>query len=93
MCTVTIFCSVIALTYIWKILNWVWVRPRKLEKLLRQQGFKGNSYKLLYGDFKDISKITKEAVSKPMSFSHDIAHRATPIFHNARKNYGMFSSR
>ncbi|GAY66724.1 hypothetical protein CUMW_251090 [Citrus unshiu] len=29
----------------WMLLNWVWLKPKKLEKFLRKQGFSGNSYK------------------------------------------------
>ncbi|KAL0290571.1 UNVERIFIED_CONTAM: cytochrome [Sesamum calycinum] len=65
-----ISCAV-ALVYAWRILNWVWLRPRKLEKILRQQGFKGNSYKLFFGDFNEMKTMTKEAKSKPMTFSHE----------------------
>ena len=85
-----ISCAVVALIYLWKVLDWVWFTPKKLEKILRQQGFKGNSYKLFYGDFKEIGKITGEALSKPMEFTNDIAHRATPIVHHATKTYGTY---
>ncbi|CAB4277173.1 unnamed protein product [Prunus armeniaca] len=56
----------------WKVVNWVWLKPKKLERYLRQQGLSGNSYRLLTGDLTDNSKMTKEALSKPMEFSHDI---------------------
>ncbi|XP_057792339.1 cytochrome P450 CYP72A219-like [Salvia miltiorrhiza] len=86
--SVTISCGFVALIYLWKVLNWVWLTPRNLEKILRQQGFNGNSYKLFYGDFKEIERITEDAMSKPMEFTNDIEPRATPIFHQATKNYG-----
>nr|AJD25170.1 cytochrome P450 CYP72A329 [Salvia miltiorrhiza] len=86
--TVEISCAAVALIYLWKLLNWVWFTPKKLEKILRQQGFNGNSYKLFYGDFKEIRSIAKEAVSKPMNFSNDIAPRAIPIYHQTCKRYG-----
>ncbi|KAH6780685.1 cytochrome P450 [Perilla frutescens var. hirtella] len=87
-CSMIICCGVVSLIYFGKMLNWVWIRPKKLEKQLRQQGFKGNPYRLFYGDFKEISLITKEALSKPMNFCNDIAPRVIPIYHNARNNYG-----
>ncbi|XP_057792348.1 cytochrome P450 CYP72A219-like isoform X1 [Salvia miltiorrhiza] len=86
--TVEISCGVVALIYVWKLLNWVWFTPKKQEKLLRQQGFNGNSYKLFYGDFKEIRSITKEALSKPMNFSNEIAPRAIPIYHQTTQKYG-----
>ena len=89
----TISIAVVALIYLWKFLDWVWFTPKKLEKILRQQGFKGNSYKLYYGDFKEIGRITGEALSKPMEFTNDIQPRATSIYHQAAKNHGMTTSR
>ncbi|XP_042008666.1 cytochrome P450 72A225-like [Salvia splendens] len=84
----TISIAFVALIYLWNFLDWVWFTPKKLEKILRQQGFKGNSYKLYYGDFKEIGRITGEALSKPMEFTNDIQPRATSIFHQATKNHG-----
>ncbi|PHT84555.1 hypothetical protein T459_12998 [Capsicum annuum] len=50
------FAIILVLRCAWRILNYVWFKPKKLEKCLRQQGFKGNCYKLLYGDMKEMKK-------------------------------------
>ncbi|KAH6783073.1 cytochrome p450 72c1 [Perilla frutescens var. hirtella] len=63
-CSLAITCSIIVLIYALKFLNWIWIRPKKLEKLLRQQGFNGNSYTLLYGDFTEIKLTAKESKSR-----------------------------
>jgi len=93
---VTICCCVIAVALfvcLWKVLNWVWFRPKKLEKLLRKQGLKGNSYRILYGDMKDFSGMIKEANSKPMNISNDdLAPRLVPFFLEIIKKYGKFSN-
>lgn len=34
------------------LVKWAWLRPKKLEKLLREQGLQGNPYRLLVGDSK-----------------------------------------
>ncbi|XP_006364092.1 cytochrome P450 CYP72A219-like [Solanum tuberosum] len=83
-------CAIIlVLRWAWRILNWVWFKPKKLEKCLRQQGFKGNSYKFLFGDVKEMMKMGKEALSKPIDFSHDmIWPRVMPFFHKTINNYG-----
>ncbi|XP_069143573.1 cytochrome P450 CYP72A219-like [Solanum lycopersicum] len=47
--------------YAWRLLEWVWFRPKKLEKCLRKQGLKGNSYKLIFGDIKEQSKSIEDA--------------------------------
>ncbi|KAJ0103393.1 hypothetical protein Patl1_04986 [Pistacia atlantica] len=43
------FVFAVILASAWSFLDWIWLKPKKLEMLLRQQGFSGNSYKLLHG--------------------------------------------
>ncbi|KAL6553785.1 hypothetical protein OROMI_019458 [Orobanche minor] len=83
-----LFCAVIPLVYVWRILNWVWFRPRYQEKFLRQHGFKGNSYRLFYGDFKEMKIMIKEAKSKPINFTNDIVPRVLSFIHQTVKTYG-----
>uniref|UniRef100_A0A803L2Y7 Cytochrome P450 n=1 Tax=Chenopodium quinoa TaxID=63459 RepID=A0A803L2Y7_CHEQI len=75
----------------WRVLNWLWLRPRQLEKQLRKQGFSGNPYRLLYGDMKESSKMTKEAFSSPIGISDDIVPRVQPFTHQIVKNFGKNS--
>ncbi|PON69776.1 Cytochrome P450, E-class, group I [Parasponia andersonii] len=86
----TILCIVIT-TWAWRALNWVWLRPKRLEKCLRQQGLKGTPYRFLYGDLKESYKMTKEARSKPINFSDDIATRVLPFVIQTVKNFGKDS--
>ncbi|KAF5814705.1 putative secologanin synthase [Helianthus annuus] len=51
---------VVILRWGWKLLNWAWLNPKKLEKSLREQGYKGNSYKLLKGDLIELATMVKE---------------------------------
>ncbi|CAL9016818.1 unnamed protein product [Prunus brigantina] len=83
----------IVITWAWRVLNWLWLRPKKLEKCLREQGLAGNSYRLLFGDTKDLSKMLEQTQSKPikLSTSHDIAPRVTPFFHQTVNSYGKNS--
>lgn len=63
-----------------KAANWVWFRPKQIEKCLRDQGFKGNAYRFLYGDYKEHISAIKEANSKPMDANdNDIAPRVLPF--------------
>ncbi|KAF3644968.1 Cytochrome [Capsicum annuum] len=80
----------VLLVCLWRVLNWVWFRPKKWEKLLRQQGMKGNSYRILYGDTKELSMMIEQVTSKPMSLSDDnnIAPRLMPFFVKTIKKYG-----
>ncbi|KAK2422927.1 cytochrome P450 72A68 [Trifolium repens] len=75
----------------WKVLNWLWLRPKKLEKLLREQGLQGNPYKILLGDTNDLFKMEKEARSKPMNLSDDIAPRVIPYIQQSVKIHGKNS--
>ena len=72
----------------WRIVNWVWLRPKRLEKLLRQQGLAGNSYRFLFGDTKEIGVAVRQARLQSMTFSHDIASRATPSSYPTIHKYG-----
>lgn len=72
----------------WSFLNWIWLKPKKLEKQLREQGLAGNPYRLLFGDSKDMATAIREARSQSMNFSHHIAHRALPSSHLTINKYG-----
>ena len=90
-----IFSSTLLLTLLtlgWRILNWVWLRPKHLERQLREQGFSGNSYRLFFGDLKDNYMMSKRASSKPINFSDDITPRAIASVHHIVENYGTWSS-
>ncbi|KAI3730595.1 hypothetical protein L1987_61766 [Smallanthus sonchifolius] len=72
----------------WKLLNWVWLKPKKLEKWLRDEGYKGNSYKFLMGDMIELATIIKEGKSKPIPVTHDITSYALPFDHHIISKYG-----
>ncbi|KAL3509063.1 hypothetical protein ACH5RR_028464 [Cinchona calisaya] len=78
----------VLLFFVWRVLKWVWFRPKRLEKRLREEGFRGNPYKFLYGDFKEISTMSKQAHSKPISLSDDVVPRVLPHFLGAVKKFG-----
>ncbi|GKD67342.1 cytochrome P450 CYP72A219 [Tanacetum coccineum] len=79
---------VVVLKLGWKLLNWAWLMPKKLEKLLREQGYNGNSYKPIIGDIRDLAKMANEARSKPMSISHDISQHVLSYEHHIFNKYG-----
>ncbi|PHU07647.1 Cytochrome [Capsicum chinense] len=73
----------------WRVFNWVWLRPKRLEKCLRRQGFRGNRYRMFYGDKKDMSEMIKEARnSKPISLSDDILPKVIPHIFQTVKKFG-----
>ncbi|KAL6565386.1 hypothetical protein OROGR_002337 [Orobanche gracilis] len=72
----------------WRMLNWLWLRPKKLEKLLREQGLKGNQYRFFVGDLKELLKMRKEAKSKPMNLSDDTVPRVFAYVQHSVNKYG-----
>ncbi|XWS10213.1 hypothetical protein CRYUN_Cryun39dG0055900 [Craigia yunnanensis] len=88
-----LFILVVGLLMIWgwKILNWVWLKPKWLEKCLRQQGLTGNPYRFLSGDMKESFVMSKQARAKPMPLSDDIAQYVAPFLHQTIRNYGKDS--
>ncbi|KAI7740430.1 hypothetical protein M8C21_002365 [Ambrosia artemisiifolia] len=69
--TIAISCALVVLLCTWKIVNIVWVRPKKLEKFLKNQGFNGNNYKFLFGDMKQLSTIFQESKSQSKHINID----------------------
>ncbi|PON69781.1 hypothetical protein PanWU01x14_085650 [Parasponia andersonii] len=53
--------------------DWFWLRPKKLERWLRQQGLSGMSYRISLGVTKEESKLKNEAAeSMTLRVSHDL---------------------
>ncbi|KAH7860269.1 hypothetical protein Vadar_011427 [Vaccinium darrowii] len=73
------------------VANWVWLRPRRIEKCLREQGFKGNPYRIFYGDTKEMKIMGMNAISKPINLSDDIRPRVLPFHHHTIIKYGKKS--
>ncbi|KAL2522429.1 Cytochrome [Forsythia ovata] len=76
----------------WRIFNWIWLKPKKKERFLRQQGFKGNSYtlmKVLFGDVKENSIEYAEALQKTINIDDETVPRFMPFVHKTIERYGM----
>lgn len=58
---------------------------------MRQQGVRGTSYKLLYGDMADMNKLIADSWSKPMALNHAIAYRVNPFVFNMVQTHGRIS--
>lgn len=80
--------SALAVMCLWVTAEWVWLRPKKTERQLRQQGLTGNPYRLLYGDVKDSERMLVEARSRLIGLNDDPVPRLIPFVHRTIKNYG-----
>ncbi|KAI3515637.1 hypothetical protein L1887_14538 [Cichorium endivia] len=93
---VTAICCVLGVAlvfmfFVWRLSNSLWFEPKKKEKLLRDQGVNGSSYKFMFGDLKELVQMTSEAKLKPMSLTHDIVPRVSPFFYKSLSTYGKNS--
>ncbi|EYU26263.1 hypothetical protein ABFS82_08G196500 [Erythranthe guttata] len=77
-----------SITWAVKLLNWVWFRPRKLEKILRQQGLNGNPYRPFLGDLGDMIKFMKAEQPKTIELFDDILPHIFAYYHQIVTKYG-----
>ncbi|KAM7503867.1 hypothetical protein LguiB_002771 [Lonicera macranthoides] len=77
--------------WVYSFLNWIWFRPKKLEKCLREQGFGGNAYRLFLGDQQESKVMIRDAMSRPITLSDDIKQRVIPHVLKTMKNHGKNS--
>ncbi|KAD3641965.1 hypothetical protein E3N88_31189 [Mikania micrantha] len=47
----------VLVAYGWQFFNWVWLRPKAMEKSLREQGLTGNRYRFFFGDLKEMHML------------------------------------
>ncbi|KAK9052587.1 hypothetical protein SSX86_029216 [Deinandra increscens subsp. villosa] len=86
-----VFCGVavaVVVVYGWRFLNWVWFRPKGIEKSLREQGLNGSPYKFLFGDLKETVDMTKQAKLKPIKLTDSIVPRVMPFDYASANTYG-----
>nr|WMZ41224.1 cytochrome P450 family 72 subfamily A polypeptide 8 [Ipomoea batatas] len=88
--SIAVLFAFILSTFLYKFLDWVWVKPRRIQRVLRHQGFSGNSYKPLIGDLVEIGLCTLKANrAGPLdNLSDDISTRILPFLHDAIQRYG-----
>ncbi|KAL5715549.1 hypothetical protein ACHQM5_017351 [Ranunculus cassubicifolius] len=77
---------VLAISVAWKVLSAVWLNPKKIEKIFKQQGIKGSPYKFLYGDLKEIFATSKQAT--PMELNHKIVPQVMPFYASIAQKSG-----
>ena len=81
---------------LWKLLNWVWLRPKKLERALRAQGLQGNPYRLLVGDNREKFRILMNASKSQQSTSSlsddkNVAPHIVTFNHHIVNKFGTYT--
>ncbi|XP_048567957.1 cytochrome P450 72A15-like [Triticum urartu] len=72
-----------------KLLDMLWLRPRRLERELRAQGLRGTPYRFPVGDLKEHGRLSKEAWARPLPLGcHDISAHVAPFLYNAVQEHG-----
>ncbi|TQD83858.1 hypothetical protein C1H46_030618 [Malus baccata] len=66
-------------------------KPKWLERQLKRQGIRGTPYRPLIGDMNEFVRLIKEAWSKPISLTHQIASRVDPFTSTIMQKYGKIS--
>lgn len=83
---------IVVLLWTWRIVNWVWIKPKMLECCLRKQGLVGTPYTPLVGDIKRNVNMMMEARSKPINITDDITPRLLPLALKMLNSHGIVSS-
>ncbi|CAL4948612.1 unnamed protein product [Urochloa decumbens] len=84
--------GLIALPVVWgayRVAERRWLRPRRLDGLLRAQGLTGTEYRFPAGDLQENARLNDEARSRPMRLGcHDVVPRVMPHLVNTVKEHG-----
>ncbi|CAI0409322.1 unnamed protein product [Linum tenue] len=82
---------VAATAWLWRMMNWLWFKPKQLENRLRNQGFDGRPYRFPNGDLKEAVEMLKEAKSRQLDVSDDAALCVLPFHYHTVEKYGKKS--
>ncbi|KAK9003503.1 hypothetical protein V6N11_061062 [Hibiscus sabdariffa] len=80
-------CSFFLLAVIKFLYDYLWL-PLRIQHILNSQGIKGPPYRLIHGNSKEVVKMKKEALSKPMGLTHDIFPKLQPHHYSWTNKYG-----
>ncbi|KAK9071510.1 hypothetical protein SSX86_010079 [Deinandra increscens subsp. villosa] len=87
--TWTISCALVLVVCFWKMINMVWIRPKKLEKILRNQGLNGNKYRLLFGDMKEFSMFQRSRAKHiDIDNGEEVLSHVVPFPYHALQKHG-----
>ncbi|XP_054817102.1 cytochrome P450 72A397-like [Prosopis cineraria] len=82
----------VAIRWGWNMVKWLWLNPKRMERLLRDQGLQANPYRFWIGDLWNMVQMQEQAKSLSIpSHSHDLAPRVYSFVHHIVKKYGKSS--
>ncbi len=65
----------------------LWWWPKMIEKKLKKEGIHGQPYQFLFGNLKEMTRMSREAKKKPL-VNHDIVPWVNPFILHLSKTYG-----
>ncbi|KAL8046731.1 hypothetical protein ABFX02_08G192825 [Erythranthe guttata] len=74
-----------------KLVNWLWFKPRELEKILRQQGLNGTPYRPFLGDVKNMMRLNEADKRKTINLSDDTSPHVFGYYYQIIAKYGKNS--
>lgn len=81
----------VVVLWTWRIVKWVWIKPKMLESCLRRQGLTGTPYTPFVGDIRRNVDMMMEARSKPINITDDITPRLLPLASKMLNSHGIVS--
>ncbi|KAM3375481.1 hypothetical protein P3S68_014195 [Capsicum galapagoense] len=86
--------GILVASFIGKMLYAVWWWPKMMEKKLQEEGIHGHPYKLLFGNLKEMMKMSREAKKQPL-LNHDILPWVNPfllhLFNTYEKTFVLWA--
>ncbi|EPS61577.1 hypothetical protein M569_13217 [Genlisea aurea] len=77
-----------ALFFSYRVLNWAYLRPKRVEKFLRKHGLRGNEYRFPYGDSMELIRSGERSEPKPIGLEDDIKSRVSGFVAKTIQTYG-----
>ncbi|KAF3673147.1 putative two-component response regulator-like APRR2-like isoform X1 [Capsicum annuum] len=78
--------GILVASFIGKMLYAVWWWPKMMEKKLQEEGIHGHPYKLLFGNLKEMMKMSREAKKQPL-LNHHILPCVNPFLLHLSNTY------
>ncbi|XP_028763684.1 11-oxo-beta-amyrin 30-oxidase-like [Neltuma alba] len=89
----SLMAAIIVVRWGWNMMKWLWLNPKRMERMLRDQGLQANPYRFWIGDLWEMVKMQEQVKSLPIPshHSHDLAPRVLSFVHHIANKYGKNS--